>query len=123
HTERVRRSLERLKTWLPSMDQSLDQLSLLEKKGQLLIRMEAGLVEPSGQLHFEFDEGHEIIQAEPTGPEECFESGCQLEEEGLLAEAADAYRRALRLGGPDPVVSFNLANVLYALGHKEEASE
>ena len=122
-TERIRRSLEELKAWLPDADQPLDQLALLEKNGHVLVRLEEGLVEPSGQLYFDFGAGEAILQVQPTSAEQWFETGCQHEAEGFLDEAAHAYRQALLVGGPDADIGFNLANVLYALGQQEEASE
>jgi Tfp pilus assembly protein PilF len=104
-TEKIRRSLTQLRVWLADADQPLDQLALLEKNGQLLVRLEEGL------------------QVQPTSAEQWFETGCQHEEEGFLQEAVDAYRQALLVGGPDADICFNLANVLYALGQHEEASE
>src|SRR5262249_49999988 len=38
-------------------------------------------------------------------------------------EAADAYRQAIAVGGPNAVTCFNLANCLYAMGQKELAAE
>ena len=63
------------------------------------------------------------LPVQPTSPEQWFHLGCEYEEDGFLPEAANAYRQALQAGGPDADVVFNLANVQYALGEKEEASE
>src|SRR5262249_41033338 len=94
-TEKIRRSLEKLKTWTLDADQPLHQLEFLEKNGHILLRLEEGLIEPSGQMHFDFDDGEAIIQPQPVSGEQWFETGCQHEEEGFLAEAAHAYRQAL----------------------------
>jgi tetratricopeptide (TPR) repeat protein len=130
-TSAIRRSLERLKTWQVDGDQPLAQLALLEKNGQLLLRIEEGLVEPTGQMCFDFGENDVgrisnpsyLVSVQPTTAEGYFKLGIQNEEEGLAKEAAEAYRQALALGGPDCDVAFNLANVLFGLGLKEEASE
>jgi tetratricopeptide (TPR) repeat protein len=55
--------------------------------------------------------------------EQCFELGCTAEDEGRLVDAASAYRRGLEVGGPEAVLSFNLGNVLFALGKPTEAVE
>jgi superkiller protein 3 len=92
-----------------------------------LIRLDGDLVEPSGQRLFDFDDSpeHESIAFpnEQHSPAEWFEIGCEKEDAGNLQEAAIAYRRALLAGGPDRDASFNLANVLYALGAKAQAVE
>ena len=122
-TERMRRNLEQLRTAIPGVDEPLEQLTLLEKNGQLLVRLEEGLIEPSGQMLLDFEEGNAVIPVQPTSAAQWFHIGCQNEQEGFMQEAADAYRQALVFGGPDSDVVFNLANVLYQLGLKEEASE
>jgi tetratricopeptide (TPR) repeat protein len=121
--ERIRRSLEQLRHWLGDVEQPLHQLALLERNGQLLVRLEEGLVEPSGQMCFDFGDEPAIFRASPASAAQCFESGCYYEEEGALEEAADAYRQALLLGGPTADACFNLANVLFALDQKQEACE
>ena len=131
-TERLRLSLQQLKLWVNDVDQPLEQLALLEKNGQLLVRLDGGLVAPSGQMYFDFVEDSlretsaglaERILHHPITGEQWFESGRLFEEEGDAEQAAHAYRQALLVAGPDADVCFNLANVLYAMGHKEEASE
>lgn len=120
---RIQRSLEQLKTWLPSVDEPLQQLALLDRNGQLLVRLEKGLMEPSGQMYLDFEEGPAVLAVEPVSAAEWFEQGCQHEADGFLDEAARAYREALLAGGPAVDICFNLANVLLALGKKREASE
>jgi tetratricopeptide (TPR) repeat protein len=125
--EQIRRSLEQLRRWLP-VERPLAQLGLLEQNGQLLVRLESGqLAEPSGQRHFDFaaDTAPEVVEAAPRQrtAEQWFETGCDLEVAGHLPQAADAYRQALLVGGPDANVCYNLANVLYHLGDKGQAAE
>jgi tetratricopeptide (TPR) repeat protein len=122
-TALMRHGLERLRTWMGDDGEPLNQLAILERNGRLLVRLEAGLVEPSGQMHFDFGEEHSTIGVQPVSAEEWFQLGCQHEEEGDREEAINAYRQALLTGGPDADTCFNLANVLYAAGRKEEASE
>lgn len=123
--DRIRRSLRQLKVWLHDVDQPLGQLALLEENGQMLIRLEEGLAEPSGQLVFDFsDEAcEEVLAVETRSAEDWFELGCVKEDEGHWGEAEEAYRQALLVGGPDAEVVFNLANVLYAQDQKAQAGE
>jgi tetratricopeptide (TPR) repeat protein len=122
-TALMRHGLERLRAWMGDDGEPLDQLAILERNGRLLVRLEAGLVEPSGQMYFDFGEEHAVLGVQPVSAEEWFDLGCQYEEEGASDEAIHADRQALLTGGPDADICFNLANVLYATGRKEEASE
>jgi tetratricopeptide (TPR) repeat protein len=127
-TGTIRRSLEQLTAWKPSLEASLAQLRLLEQDGQLLMRLDDGqLVEPSGQLHFDFDsrDDEAVTTAPPMAAdaEEKWRHGCALEEAGELAMAAKAYREALLAGGPAATICYNLANVLYRLGELGQAAE
>jgi tetratricopeptide (TPR) repeat protein len=122
-TERVHRSLEQVRNWWPDTGEPLDQNAIVEKHGRLLVRLESGLVEPSGQMYFDFGDDPSIIDARPATAEEWFQLGCQHEEDGALDDAIHAYREALLTGGPHADTCFNLANALYAVGRKEEASE
>ena len=130
---RIRRSLQRLRRWLPEAQQSLDQLALLERNGQLLVRLEQGdLAAADGQLQLDFAaEGEGDAPAPmrlyadvvPSTAERWIAQGVEQERAGYLAEAAESYRQALQLGGPDAQVCFDLANVLAAQGQKREAME
>jgi hypothetical protein len=146
-TETIRSSLEQLTGWLPGLHSSLAQLRLLEQDGRLLMRLGDGqLVDPSGQLHLDFEshngteelggrgqEQSEIKSQKSkcrrqdadliASSEELWEKGCAFEEMGRLQDAAAAYREALLVGGPDVKVCFNLANVLYGLGQLGQAAE
>ena len=125
--ERLRRSIEQMQRWMGSVEQPLLQLAILEQDGELLVRLDDGLADTSGQRHFDFDDLLESAEVSlprlPATAEQLFEHGCRNEERGRLNEAAEAYRQALLLGGPDPTICFNLANVLNAMGQKEQAVE
>lgn len=124
---RIRQSLQQLSQWLGNVEQPLNQLAALENSGELLVRLEDGLAEPTGQRHFDFAEPTPqatVSIPEDTGTaEEWFEKGCEREDAGHLTEAAEAYRHALLLGGLDRDSCFNLANVLHRLGQEEQAAE
>ena len=126
--ERIRKSLQQLRRWLPEVDEPMAQLSVLEADGNLLVRLEQGLLcEPSGQQLFPFDDEAAVrtVQVQPAAQTaaQWFEAGCAHEDAGRLQQAAHAYRQALAAGGPDKETAFNLANVLYALGRREQAAE
>src|SRR4051812_24021052 len=53
---RRRRSIEQMRRWIGSVDQPLLQLAILERNGELLVRLEDVLADSSGQRHFDFDE-------------------------------------------------------------------
>ena len=122
---RLRRSIEQMKTWLNNVESPLLQLAVMEQSGELLVRLKDGLVEPTGQRRLDFDVAHEPVSLpQPTATAvNWFDLGCEHEDSGQLSDAADAYRQALAVGGPDAVACYNLANCLYAMGQKELAAE
>lgn len=125
---RLKVVLEQLRRWLPDATEPLEQLAVIEDKRQLLVRMEEGeLAEPDGQLQLDFakvDDGDTIkLMPGPRTARDWFDQAVEQEARGFLAEAADSYRQALRIGGPDGFAIFNLANVLRAMGKKEQALE
>lgn len=125
---RVRRSLEHLRTWMPDVQEPLQQLAELEKYGRLLMRMEDGeLAEPDGQFHFDFTDDPapspmRILPGPRTAWQWC-EQGIEQEQAGFLDDAAESYRQSLLLGGPDAEICFDLANVLRAQGKRPQAVE
>jgi tetratricopeptide (TPR) repeat protein len=125
--ERLRRSIEQRQTWMGSVELPLLQLAILQQNGELLVRLDDGLADTSGQRHFDFDDASEPSEVSlpqpPVTAEQQSEQGWLHEECGRLDEAAESYRQALLLGGPNPTICFNLANVLTAMGQKERAVE
>lgn len=145
--QRIRKSLEALRRWLPGSDSALAQLESIEDGGPLLVRTDEGrLAEASGQLRIEFEpeppapasSPAETHGPPPTRPparapasmricpqddaEAQFEAGMQAEADGDLEFAIQAYERALALGGPVAEVTFNLGNTHYALERLEQAA-
>jgi tetratricopeptide (TPR) repeat protein len=125
---RIRKSLRQLKGWVPGVEEPLAQLAMLEQDGQLLIRLEGQpLAEASGQGLFDFSDEHSgstvKLEQVPRTAGEWFSLAYEHEQADRLAEAADAYRNALAIGGPDAETCFNLANVLHAQGRSEGARE
>jgi tetratricopeptide (TPR) repeat protein len=135
--DRVRKCLDKLRKWMPQIEQPLHQLAILEKTGPVLVRLgEGDLSEPDGQLHFEFGSSPQgladaaagapsplRITPGPRTADQWLDQGLAQEREGFLDEAAASYRQALMVGGPSAVACFNLANVLRSLGHKPQALE
>ncbi|HEV8061000.1 MAG TPA: tetratricopeptide repeat protein [Gemmataceae bacterium] len=123
---RLRRSVQQLQGWLGNVDQPLLQLAALERNGELLVRLEDGLADPSGQRCFDF-ESHtepavELPESRPSA-EQLFDQACAFEDAGHLEEAIKAYRQALLAGGAGATTCYNLANALYAFGQVEAAIE
>ena len=122
---RIRDSLQRMRQWLPHIDQPLSQLAVLEDRGRILVRLQSGqLAEPSGQLQLDFgqDEDAASLQMENRSAEEWFEEALLYEEAANYDQAIAAYRRAVELSPDDPVLHFNLGNVLYTQTRLEEAA-
>src|SRR5262249_44283471 len=93
----------------------------------VLVRLEDGLAEPSGQRRFDFEQEPErpAVDFAPSapGPDQLFEEACNHEEAGRFEEAISVYRQMLLAGGATPQVCLNLANALYNIGQKEAAAE
>jgi tetratricopeptide (TPR) repeat protein len=121
----IRRSLLQLQRWLPDVDDPLGKLTILQQAGELGVRYDDCLVEPTGQKVFEFDDPVPPVPLSIPAPatQDWFARACELEDAGRLVEAADAYRQALLANGADRDTVFNLANVLYALNQKLAALE
>lgn len=126
---KLRRALLELQACLPQSAAVVAQLTVLEHTGRLAHRREDGLLmQPNGQLLFEFptqDSAEDLFAFAPRPPgiEELFERALDFEELGRHAEAADLYRQALIEDPLDPVLHFNLGNVVFALGDASRAAE
>lgn len=134
----IERKLERLSRFLPDVERPLAQLSVIINGRELLLRQGEGLVEPGGQLRFDFESLDAQEEDEPAAtlrienwaeqlevatPDEMVQYAAQLEDEGELELAAEAYRASLAAGGPRPDTCFLLAELLYRLGEVQAARE
>lgn len=143
----IEKKLAELSRYLPEVERPLAQLSVIIEGRQLLLRQGEGLIEPGGQLRFDFealevqaDEAdqtgfapqgpatlslteHVESQARPASIDELLQTATQLEDEGQLATAAEMVRVALAAGGPKPEICFQLAELLYRLGDLSAARE
>lgn len=128
--KRIQESLASLQRVVPAANLAMVHLDAPSGRSQLLFRLPEGeLADASGQLHFDFSRDDEdeqetiALTVPPQSVQDWFQAGVELEEQGQLQAAADAYSEALLRGGPDPLCCFNLANVLYALDEKPRAAE
>ncbi len=116
---KIREGLQRVQAWLPGMDSPLCQLSVLEENGRLLVRLDDGrLAEPSGQLQLDFDTVDEerslAIEGALKTSDQWFQDALESENQGDYRGAVHAYERAIEQESDDPILHFNLGNVLYA---------
>jgi tetratricopeptide (TPR) repeat protein len=123
----IEKKLEQIARFLPGVARPLAQLSVIVQGKQILLRQGDGLVEPGGQMRFDF-EGAPVEQmpAErplPTTAEQMSSLAAELEEDGRLAEAAEMYRAAMVAGGPTAEICFQTAELLYRLGDLSAARE
>lgn len=115
----IRAGLNRVQSWLPGMESPLGQLTILEQNGRLLVRLQDGrLAEPSGQLQLDFDTATEeralAIEGAAKTPDQWFQEALECENRGDYQGAVGAYRGAIQQDSRDPILHFNLGNVLYA---------
>jgi tetratricopeptide (TPR) repeat protein len=128
--------------YLPDVARPLAQLSVIVQGKEILLRQGDGLLEPGGQLRFDFDawqaaeKGTGPICAEHAKgrsgeldlspfppPDQMCRLAAELEEDGQLAAAAEMYRAARAALGPKPEICFQVAELLYRLGDPSGARE
>jgi len=140
----IEKKLADLSRFVPEVERPLAQLSVIVEGRQLLLRQGEGLIEPGGQMRFDFEafeeqaavaetvrrtgqtlsfEEYLAEQTPPPTKEEVLGMAAQLEDEGRLEEALEMYRVALTAGGPTPEVCFQLAELMYRLGDLAGARE
>ncbi|MGW8257745.1 MAG: MerR family transcriptional regulator, partial [Thermoguttaceae bacterium] len=123
----IEKKLNALTRFLPGVARPLAQLSVIVQGKQILLRQGDGLIEPGGQMLFDFEAREaEELPAErpiPSTPEQMCSLAAELEEDGQLAAAAEMYRAAMAAAGPKPEMCFVLAELLYRLGDLSAAKE
>src|SRR5206468_731521 len=128
--DRLRRTLRQLQRQIPDLKEPIQQLTILEHNGPLLVRLESGdLAEVSGQLQLEYDNDPQPQPAQlrlvPTlsTAADWHDQAVEQERAGLLSDAEQSYRQALLVGGPSAQRVFDLASVLTKLGKIPQAIE
>jgi len=137
----IEKKLAELSRYLPNVERPLAQLSVIVQGQQLLLRQGEGLIEPGGQLRFDFDALDRTADAgageaaEPavvplpsddtlsSSPEELRELAARYEDDGQLEQATELLRVVLASAGPSADVCFHLAELLYRLGDVSAARE
>ena len=126
----IRRGLEQIERRLPEREAPFSQLALLEHDGRIIVRLDGTLAEPSGQLRFNFDPpggapvcGSAAVSNVRENSESLFDQALAAEDAKDLAAAAELYQRAILLDPADPVLPFNLGNVLFGLARYAEAAD
>ncbi|MGD9723273.1 MAG: MerR family transcriptional regulator [Pirellulales bacterium] len=141
----IEKKLAALARYLPGVERPLAQLSIIVQGKQLLVRQGDELVEPGGQLHFDFGAAAEVDpngappsvaldtdvlafadaadQPLATSPAGMVQVAGQLEDEGHLEAAAEMYRAAMAAGGPSAENCFLLAELLYQMHDLTAARE
>ena len=122
----IERKLAVLARCLPDVARPLAQLSVIVHGKDILLRQGDGLIEPGGQLRFDFDAtaGEPAPpRTVPVAPEQMCRLAAELEEDDQLADAAEMYRAALAASGPNAEICFHIAELLYRLGDLNAARE
>jgi tetratricopeptide (TPR) repeat protein len=140
----VEKKLAELSRFVPEVQRPLAQLSVIVEGRQLLLRQGEGLIEPGGQMRFDFEaleqndrqgldadaqpatvslEDYFAQTAKPPAADEILTLAAQLEDDGHLEQAAEMYRVFLSAIGPVPEICFLLAELLYRLGDLSAARE
>lgn len=141
----IEKKLAALARFVPGVKRPLAQLSVIVEGPHLLVRQGDGLVEPGGQLRFDFSANKNqgspgelaslplardtlaITSLETDGspltPSAMLRVAGELEDQGDLPAAAEMYRAALAAGGPSAETNFLLAELLYQLHDLSAARE
>jgi tetratricopeptide (TPR) repeat protein len=139
----IERHLAALARYVPHVQRPLAELSLVIEGRHLLVRKGDELIEPGGQLRFDFSTGDApggdvsgsrrmaIVSFDDCrrqnvvemNPQQMLLAAGELEDEGHLSAAGDMLRAALAAGGPNAEINFLLAELLYQLGDLSAARE
>ena len=131
----IERKLAELSRYVPDVERPLAQLSVIVQGQQLLLRQGEGLIEPGGQLRFDFDalDHREQVAEEPApvaghcpaaerqdivigSGRDAGSGGASWRTTGSWSRRPSCYRAVLAATGPTPEVCFQLAELLYRLG-------
>jgi len=145
--QEIEKSLQSLSRHLEGVDKPLAQLEILSRDSRLYYRDHAGLLEPrTGQRVFDFEpepgddsddeqedenrprnvlafELPDHLPERLWSPDDWFDEGCRLMDEGDLAAAIEAFRMSLIEDFDAPIVHFHLAEALYRQDKVDAAHE
>ncbi len=130
--DRIERQLSAISEYLPDVQRPLVQLSVMVEGRDILLRQGEGLVEPGGQMRFDFDRDEDFsddfnivdpASYEPETAEQWDARAADYEDDEQLEEAIRCLRSSLAIGGPSAERSFRLAELLYRAGHLHGAIE
>lgn len=138
--KQIHAQLQNLQRAAPNVSRPMAELGVVLDGRQILLRSDAGLIEPSGQKRFEFGGGEDQAEQQPAtilSPAQFLSAGgatstpaatladwsMELDEQGDLAGAMDLLRAALAANGPSAEWSFQLAEMLYRQGDLSAARE
>lgn len=117
----IRAALDQMGRWLPHTTELQQRLAVWE--GRLVVRDGDRLVEPNGQLRFEFaDPEQEVGEMELSvvtaqgATDALFEEALECEDQGHFEQAIELYAEAIDLDPEDPTLHFNLGNAQFELG-------
>lgn len=141
--QKIQQDLAQLSQLVPGVERPLAQLSVIVEGRHLLLRQGAGLIEPGGQLRFDFEALEQPAEPSPAQPavlpfrsldvlvrandaqsiEDMLRLAGDLEDVGDYATAIEVYRTVLMAGGPNAEVNFRLAELLFMEGDLPAARE
>lgn len=144
--KQIEKKLSQISRLLPDINRPLAQLSIIVEGREILLRKGNGLIEPSGQMRFDFDSAETppteaaIVTLDFMAEREkrfeepvewkqsqsgvnLMELAAALEDEDRLNEAIEAYRSHLLANGPNAETEFLLAELLYRVGDLPAARE
>ena len=120
---RIQRALRLARTVVPDADEALTGLLASIGHKRVTVRTPEGqLIEPTGQLLFDFaaaEAGGAVELPRLRSPQDWFAIGVDAEAAGRLEDAVRAYEHALPGGSAEN--HFNLGNCYYALRRRKEA--
>ena len=142
----IERKLAEMSRYVPGAKRPLAQLSIIVRGSRLLLRQGDGLIGPGGQLFFDFDVTDQAVSnaqsnsaladrptisfadalrsaSAPLKPEEMLSLAAELEDDGEVPAAIEAYRAHAAAAGPSAAVCFAMAELLYRLGDVSAARE
>jgi tetratricopeptide (TPR) repeat protein len=141
----IERKLAVMACYVPGAQRPLAQLSIIVRGSRLLLRQGDGLIGPGGQLFFDFDVTDAAAEssakaalaerptisladalrsaAAPLKPDEMLSLAAELEDDGEILAAVEAYRAHAAAAGPAANVCFAMAELLYRLGEVPAARE